>query len=400
MARLFEGLTVLDLTQGMAGAITTMVLADGGAEVIKIEPPQGDATRREAAFVMWSRGKKSVVLDLKTPTGSDSLRSLAGTADVFVTAWSPGVAERLGVGLPQLREANPGLVTCSITGFGPVEQLTHLKGYEGIVAVKTGRHHAFDAQIPKDGPIYPALNCGSYGAAMYALQGILAALHMRRKTGRGQHVETSLLQSLNAYDWWWLRRQVMRREGGFEMPMAGAPTPQYFVGPAKDGRWLQTANAMSHLVINFVIGIGASELLDDPRFAGIPNVPEGPDREELYRIWYEKLAGKTLDEWMQVFSHEVDAGAEPFMTTQEGMSHPQVLHNGDVIEVDDPMVGASRQLGPLVKLSRTPMGPQGPAPKLGQHTREALAAAGRRRPAASPQRNAGAPLPARGRHHP
>ena len=374
MTQACAGLTVVDATQGMAGGLATMVLADGGAEVIKIEPPRGDWARSQPAFSMWNRGKKSVVLDLKSQAGRDALSGVLGQADVFLSPWSPDEAQRLGLDYAELRAANPGLVLCALTGFGPLKRYAHLKGYEGIVAAKTGRHRAFDGQIKKDGPIYAAVPCASFGAAMYAVQGILAALHARRRSGRGQLVETSLVQALNAYDWGYLAWQMQRRGGsaggGF---VAGSPTPQYYVARTKDGRWVQMANAMSHLVVNYVVGIGAGDMLDDPRFSSIPNIEEPADMEAMYEIWQSKMSEKTLDEWMRIFTTEVDVGAEPFLTTQEGMEHHQTVHNGNIIDVDDPVLGRTRQLGPLVKLSETPMTPRGAAPALGQHTDEVLA---------------------------
>ena len=372
MAKVCEGLTVLDLSRGMAGSVATMVLADAGAEVIKVEPPLGDPGRRHPAFIMWNRGKKSVVLDLKSPDGASGLQAIAEKADVAISSWSREKARAMGLNGDLLREVNPGLVTCSITGFGPVEAYSHLKGYEAIVAAKTGRFHAFDNQIAKDGPPFAAVPCGSYGAAMYALQGIIAALHVRGRTGRGQHVETSLLQGLTAYDWAWLTQQMQER-GTFTPFVRGSPTPQYYVAQCGDGRWLQMANSMSHLVINFVVGIGASDLLDDPRFAAMPDIMVGEDMEELYRIWHAKMGEKPIDEWQRIFSTEVDVGSEPFLTTQQGMDHPQALHNGNIIELNDPAVGHTRQVGPLVTFTETPLEPQGPAPTLGEHTEEVLA---------------------------
>ncbi len=383
MASVCNRLTILDLTQGLAGGLATMVLADAGAEVIKIEPPEGDWSRDHPAFIMWNRGKKSVVLDLKSPEGLGHFRSLAGSADVLLTAWSPKTAGRLGVDYRGLREQNPGLVTCAITGFGPLQSYSHLKGYEGIVSAKTGRMHSFDGQIEKDGPIYAAVNCASYGTAMYAIQGIMGALHVRRQTGRGQHVATSLLQALTAYDWGWLVWQMQQRPG-YQPFVMGSPTPQYYVGRTKDGRWIQSANGMSHLIINFAIGIGASEILDDPKYVGLPNIAAGDDMEKLYELWQARMLERTAEEWMDVFTNEVDVGAEPFLTSQEALDHPQALHNGNVIELHDPAVGMTRQLGPLVTFADTPMVPQGPAPALGQHTEEVLASIAQRKPGVKP----------------
>ncbi|MCH7554040.1 MAG: CoA transferase, partial [Chloroflexi bacterium] len=378
MTSICEGLTILDASSGMAGGLATMVLADAGAEVIKIEPPTGDPSRGQPAFIMWNRGKKSVVLDLKTPQGQGHLLDLAKTADGIVVNAMPGKASRLGLDYERLARANPGLVYCSISGFGPLKEFAHLKGYDAVVNAKTGRVHAFDKQMEKDGPRYAAVMCGTFGAAMYAVTGTLAALYVRNKTGKGQKVETSILQGLFPYDWEWLGWQLAKRPNQPEGFQRGSPTPQYFVGRTKDGKWLQCANSMSHLFVNFLVGMGLTDLLTEERYQGLPNIPAGPDMEELYLKLHERMQTKTAEEWLDIFVHEFDVACEPMRTAQEAFDHPQVIHNGNWIELDDPTVGATKQLGPLVHCSETPLAPQGPAPALGQHTAEVLASVGQR----------------------
>ena len=380
MAQLCEGLTILDVSQGMAGGLATMVLADGGAEVIKIEPPAGDWARGHPAFVMWNRGKKSVVLDLKSEPGRRHLRDLARTADVLVSTAMPGTEAQLGLDYADLAKENAGLVYCSITGFGPMKKFAHLKGYDAIVNAKTGRVHSADNQIEKDGPRYTAVMCGTFGAAMYAITGIMAALYAREQTGAGQKVETSLAQALFSYDWSWLGDQLAKRSSPPAGFLRGSPTPQYFVGRSKDGKWIQFANSMSHLFVNFLAGLGLTELLVEERYQNLPNIPAGPDMEELYEKLHARLQEKTADEWMNIFLHEVDAACEPFLSTQEAFDHPQVVHNKSFAVVDDPVLGPTKQLGPLVQCSETPLAPQGPAPALGQHTDAVLASIGSRKP--------------------
>ena len=372
MASICEGLTILDVTQGMAGGLATMVLADAGAEVIKIEPPRGDASRNHPAWIMWNRGKKSLVLDLKQSDAQGKLRDLAARADAIVVGGMPGTEESLGLDYETLSKTNPGLIYTSITGFGGLKEFAHLKGYDGIVNAKTGRVHSFDKQLEKDGPRYAAVMCGTFGAAMYAITGTLAGLLIRDRTGRGQKVETSLMQALFAYDWSWLGWQLAKRDVGPPPFVRGSPTPQYFVGRTKDGTWLQASNSMSHLFVNFVVGMGLSDVLEEERYQNLPNIPAGPDMEELYERLHARMREKTADEWMGIFTTEVNAACEPFRTSQQAFDHPQVIHNGNWLELDDPTVGRTKQLGPLVKCSETPLAPQGPAPALGQHTEEVL----------------------------
>jgi len=380
MPKICEGLTVLDVSQGMAGSLATMVLADAGAEVIKLEPPSGDSFRSHPASIMWNRGKKSAILDLKTSQGKTAFQSLAKTADVVVYSGMPDGDARLGIDYAALAKANPGLVYCKITGFGPLKSLAHLKGYDAIVNAKTGRIHSFDKQLPKDGPRYAAVMCGSYGAAMHAIQGVMAALYARDKYGKGQKVETSITQGLFAYDWGWLGWQTARRSALPPAFVTGSPTPQYFVGRTKDGVWLQGSNSMSHLFVNFLVGMELSEVLAEERYLKLPNIPPGKDMEELYEKMHARMQEKTADEWMDIFVNKVDAACEPFRTTQQALDHPQVIHNGNVIELFDPAVGKTRQLGPIVKAADTPLEPQGPSPALGQHTQQVLDSIKARKP--------------------
>ncbi len=380
MAKICEGLTVLDLSTGMAGGLAAMVLADAGAEVVKIEPPAGDWSRGHPAWIMWNRGKKSAVLDLKKPQDRDHLKQLVRAADVLLTTYTPDTQARLGVTYDSMTSQNPGLVYCSITGFGPLKKFAHLKGYDAIVNAKTGRVHAFDKQIQKDGPRYAAVMAGTYGAAMYAITGIMAALCVREQTGRGQKVETSLMQAMFAYDWDWLSAQLAKRAAPPKAFQRGSPTPQYFVGRTKDGKWIQFANSMSHLFVNYLAGMGLTDLLAEPRYQGLPNIEAGKDMEELYAKLHARMQERTCDEWMNIFLHEVDAAAEPLLRTTEAFNHPQVVHNKNFFEVDDPAAGKTKQLGPLVMCSETPLAAQGPAPALGQHTKEVIASLKARKP--------------------
>ena len=375
MPGMCDGLRVIEVSQGMAGGLAGMILADAGAEVIKVEPPSGDRTRAQPAWIMWNRGKKSVVLDLKTSEGRAGVRDLAATADLLIAAVHTGAAGRLGIDYETLSQANPGLVHCSITGFGPIKRWSHIKGWDAVVNAKTGRARAFDKQVQKDGPAFAAIPAASYGAAMYAITGSMAALHARERTGRGQKVETSLAQAILAYDWMWLQWQMDRKPNQPTRPPGGSPTAQYFVGRTKDGKWIQCANAMSHLFVNFLLALDLGDLLGEERYANVPQIPAGPDLEELYEKLHERMQTKTADEWMDLFINQYDVAAEPFMTAQDAFDHPQITHNGNWIEVTDPAVGKTRQLGPLVKCSETPMGPQGPAPALGEHTAALLSAA-------------------------
>ena len=372
MAQVMDDITVLDFTWGMAGGIATMVLSDFGAEVIKLEPPKGDPFRVFPAALQWNRGKKSVILDLKTPEGRKQAQGLAQMADVVIESFRPGGAERLGIGYETLSAQRSDLVYCSLTGFGPRGPYAHYKGYEGVVAAKLGRMMAFAQQSNREGPNYGAVQVASHSAAMALVRGVIAALMVRDKTGQGQKVETSLLQAFTPYDLRdWIMWQMMIKfpERFPEDPWARfLPTPGYLPARTKDGRWIQLANIVDRLFRASIHAIDLDFVFEDPRFKTAPMLME-EDWETLREMILARIQEKTLEEWMDIFVNDTaDVAAEPFLTAQEGMDHPQIVYNGNIQEVQDPSVGRMRQLGPLVQLSETPGSLKGPAPDRGQHT--------------------------------
>jgi crotonobetainyl-CoA:carnitine CoA-transferase CaiB-like acyl-CoA transferase len=367
-----EGLRIVDFSDGFPGALATMVFADSGADVVKVEPPEGDPTRRHYASVMWHRGKKSVVLDMKSSEGREAAQRLAATADVVVHSFRPGVAEALGFDYENLASTNSGLVYSAISSFGPHGPYSGFKAYEGIVAAKTGWFQDYEGMGDKDGPVYAAVPVASYSAAMSTVQGVMAALYVRQRTGRGQKVETSLLQGLMNIDITsWLAWKTNVGEPGPPWTKAWA-LPGYLVARTKDDKWLQLGNTPPTLFRSFMEAVGLAHVYEDPRFASLPRTQDQAGQEEITRLLLEKMQEKTADEWMDLFMANGDVACEPFRTTQEGLQHPQVGHNGNAVEVDDPSVGKTLQVGPLAFFSETPAGPQGPAPLLGQHTEEVL----------------------------
>jgi crotonobetainyl-CoA:carnitine CoA-transferase CaiB-like acyl-CoA transferase len=184
----------------MAGGLATAVLADFGAEVVKIEPPAGDPFRSYPAWLAWNRGKKSAVLDLKSAEGRRQAQRLAERADVVIESFRPGVGLRLGIDYAGLAAINPRLVYASISGWGQQGPLSQVAGYEGVVAAKSGRMASFEGQMNRAGPAYAAVQVGTWAASQAAVRGILAALFARDAHGRGQWVQTSLLQNMIPYD--------------------------------------------------------------------------------------------------------------------------------------------------------------------------------------------------------
>ena len=369
-----SGLRVLDLSRTWTGALATLLLADAGAEVIKIEAPGGDPTWKHYASPLWHRGKKSAFLDLKTPDGRETLRLLAARSDVLLHTLMPGADKRLGADYETLKGVNPSLVYCAVSGFGPLKGLENVKGYDAIVAAHTGRFHVFRKQIDREGPKFAALPVASFGAGMLAVQAVLSALLVREQTGRGQKVETSLLQSLIAYDWYWLMWQLEHRGLNPQLGWSDAlPDAQYFICPTKDGKWLQMANAMEHLFYNWIIGIGLGDYLADPRFSRFPNTDSKETEEELFQRMYKRMEERTLDEWTHTFMTDVDAASEPFRQTHEAFTHPQVVSYAHTMTVETPDGRFIRQPSRIATFTETPVITTRPAPIPGQHTEEVIA---------------------------
>ena len=372
-----DGLTVLDFSWGMPGGLATAVLADFGADVIKVEPPAGDPSRDHPAWIAWNRGKKSVVLDLKTPQGRAQALELARHADVVVESFRPGVAAQLSIDYATLSQVNPGLVYTSISGWGQDGPLAQIRGYEGVVAAKSGRMMDFAGQTNREGPVYAAVQTASWAASQAAVRGTLAALLARDRTGRGEWVQTSLLQGMIPYDFFGLiNRQFSRRDPGTFPAGAMAdrlrlPSLQYIPVRTRDGRWLQHANLMSRLFHAFLRAAGLAWVFEDERFKDAPAMSD-ENREVLREIILERMQEKTLDEWMRIYIEDGDIAAEPYLHTVDGMQHEQFLHNGHAVEISDPRVGALTTIGLLAALADTPGEVGGPAPALGEHNHDVL----------------------------
>ena len=381
MAGPCTGLTVLDFSLGMPGAICTLVMADYGAEVIKVEPPGGDPFRFQPAWISWNRGKKGIVLDLSTEEGQEQAIQLAGQADVLVESFRPGDMAGWGLGYETLAHLYPRLVYCSITGFGQKGPLRRVKGYEGVVAAKAGRMLNLQGQPNREGPVYSAVYTGSWHASQAAVRGIIGALRVRDLCGRGQWVQTSIIQALasphdfNAGDGGLMNVQLRRRDPerfpGRPAGPRGLSTVGYVPVRTKDGAWLQHANQRVPHIQGHLRTIGLGSLLEEQRFEKVPAI-DLENRELLRREILKKQLEKTADEWMEIYLQDGNIAAEPYRNSVQAMDHPAVVSNGTVVTINDPRVGPMRTLAPIVDFRDTPGEPSGPAPDVGQHHAEVL----------------------------
>jgi crotonobetainyl-CoA:carnitine CoA-transferase CaiB-like acyl-CoA transferase len=367
-----DGLTVVDFSRLFAGPLCTMTLADMGADVIKVEAPGGDDARHFGPpflggegmnFMALNRGKRSVVLDLKTEDGRAAAAKLTARADVVVENFRPGVADRLGIGYEAVTEANPSVVHCSISGFGPAGQEDGRPALDLILQAVSG---VMVRQADHEGT--PQLLCVTIAdtyAAAQAIQGILAALLVRERTGTGQRVQVSLLEGVltaQAY-------RIICDPERLEFP-AWDDTVPYQAFEASDRDWLAVAVVSPQTWRGLCEAIERPELVDDPRFATNPLRVE--NRDELKEILAGIFARKDRDEWLAELAAAGVASA-PVQDLRDLMTDPLMLRSGVLTEIEHPAAGRVRTLGPGIHLSRTPTRVDAPAPRLGEHTDEVLA---------------------------
>jgi crotonobetainyl-CoA:carnitine CoA-transferase CaiB-like acyl-CoA transferase len=372
-----DGIKVLDLTQFMAGPFCTMLLADMGADVIKIEKPSGgDDIRRSgppfingesAAFMGINRNKRSIVIDLKSDEGQSILHRMAGAADVVVENMRPGTMDRMGLGYQDLHRENPALVYCSISGFGTTGPYKDRPGFDlmaqgmsGLMSI-TG---VAGGPPMRNGPPITDLNAG-----IYAAFGIMNAYVSRLKTGMGQHIDASLLEAGIAYTIW---ESAMFFATGVPPGPVGsghhlsAPYQAFatkdsyiMVGGANQANWVRLCGAT-----------GREDLLGEERFAS--NALRMQNVVPLEDTLQDTLSQQSTAHWQEVLERAgVPCG--PINDMAEVFADPQVTARDMVVELEHPLAGTTRNIGVPIKLSETPGSVRTAAPTLGQHTDAVLA---------------------------
>lgn len=357
-----EGVKVLDLTSYIAGSFAATWLADLGADVVKIESPTGDPFRVTRGFLAWNRNKRSIVLDLKHPDGLAAFYRMVRQADVVMENYRPGVADRLGVGYEKLREVNPRIIYCSVSGYGQTGPYSQKPAFDpllqaigGVMAGQGG---------PGNPPVFLRIAVSDYYAAALAAYGVAAALYVRERTGLGQRVETSLLNAVIAIQAW----PFVRLEDDPEPFRPGSGLVPYQLFQTADG-WIFIACGNDGFWRNLCRALDIEAFAEDPRFATQP--ARYQNREELLGILQEILLTRTTAEWLELLeAHDVPAA--PVRTIEALFDDPQVKHNEMVVELRHPKLGRIRQMGIPVRLSVTPGRLARPAPMLGEHTEEVL----------------------------
>jgi crotonobetainyl-CoA:carnitine CoA-transferase CaiB-like acyl-CoA transferase len=376
VAPALDGVRVLDLSWGIAGSLGVLMLAEQGADVVKVEPPGGDPFRGYTGYAVWNRSRRSVTLDLKHPDGQAAFHKLAATADVLVETFRPGVTDRLGIGFDALHAENPRLVYCSCPAYPEGHRLADRPGYDALVQAASGQQ--WEQPGWRLGPIFLHMPMPSMAAMFLVPTGILAALIARESTGRGQHVRTSLLQGAFLYTtqiWTW----ATKAPGDFYTTMSKsypAGSHQEMIFEAANDEWVHMS-IMSGLSPvrsqDDILGVDV-EASNNERYAML-------SEEERAQITPRRQAAYKAHErdWIVDQFRENNHAIEPIVPMGDVLGggpsrtpHAQLDANGMVATVDDPELGPTTQVGLPIHLMGTPGAIRGPRPGPGQHNEEIL----------------------------
>ncbi|MFU8778995.1 MAG: CaiB/BaiF CoA transferase family protein [Roseovarius sp.] len=374
------GMKVIELAHIMAGPVCGLMLADMGADVIKVEKPDGDDSRRfvppaihgeSAAYMMMNRNKRGLALNLKNPEAVQVLHRLLEEADVVIENYRMGTMERLGLGYDDLRAINPRLIYCEISGFGRTGPYAERGGFDLIAQGMSGL-----MSITGEGPGRPPVKTGApvsdITAGIVAAMGVCAAYARVLQTGEGQKVDTSLFEAAITQTYW--QSAIAFATGVAPGPMGSAHplNGPYQAFQTADG-WINVGAANQRNWLRFLDVISAPELNDDPRFA--TNHDRMQHLKELEEILNDHLRHETSEVWLERMKR-AGLPAGPVLDILQMQADPQAHARDMIVEVAHPVAGAVKTLGHPVKFSETPANIRSAAPLLGQHSREVLQEAG------------------------
>ena len=378
MARALEGIRVLDVTQVMAGPFCAMLLCDMGADVIKVEAPSGDSSRRmagasgsdSAAFNAVNRGKRGIVVDLKTPQGVAIVRGLAATADVLVENYRPGVMAKLGLDYATLRSECPRLIYASISGYGQTGPASGKGGFDLVAQGVSGLMSVTGE--PGRPPVKVGVPVTDLGAGLFAVCGILAALRHRERSGDGQYIDAALVDAGLALSVWEATELFSRGEVPQPLGSAHRMSAPYQAVRCSDG-FITLGAANDRLFERLAELLGHPEWCVDAKFAS--DSVRVTNRATLAAAIEAVTVEHPRSHWLrELDARDIPCG--PINTYQDVMVDPQVNAREMVVETQHPTLGVISTLGTPIKMSATPLIPGRPAPLLGQHTDEILEEAG------------------------
>lgn len=390
------GIRVLDLSSGISGPMAGMLLADHGAEVTRIERPAGDPFPDLSGYRVWHRGKRSAVLDLTDDEDHDRFLALARSADVLIESYSPGTTARLGIDYETLALLNPRLIYCSITGYGPDGPDAARPGIDALVAARTGHQWEVrgipgstvsklsgtpgplpDVEVPdgcwvgpdRDGPLFSGVPWVSVATFYIATVGINAAIRARHLTGRGQHVQASLLHGVLATTIAGWQKVDHPDIAGFQSWVVDPRAPKGFFR-SSDGRWVHHWVPLPEFIINAAANGMDPAGLVGPRQASMRVGSKVEDMVILHAYQQQMadaVARYSAEQWTSLAA-QVGVPVQTVRSPEEALLDPLLVADGCVTEVDDPEVGPIRQVGRVVELARHPAGRPEPAPRRGEHT--------------------------------
>lgn len=373
MVGALDKLVVIDFTNHLSGPYCAMILADQGADVIKVERPgKGDDLRQSpphvngegAPFMLWNRNKRSIELDLKNPDDLKTAKELVKTADVMVENFRPGVAERIGIGYETMAELNPSLIYCSISGFGQTGPYSSRGGFDLVAQAMSGLMTINGP--PEGGPYRIPIAISDVAAGMNGAIGILTALQHRNKTGEGQQVDVSLLDSALSMCVYEAANVFATGQKPERLGQGHRGSAPYQIFPTKDG-WLALGASQQKFWEQTCEIIGADNLISDPRFL------EKKDRvarqQELAAILAPYFQKENTKHWFKKLD-ALGIPCGPVMDHLETFSDPHIIAREMIAKVHHPKAGSGRTLGTPIKLSKTPGGVRRAAPTLGEHNDE------------------------------
>jgi crotonobetainyl-CoA:carnitine CoA-transferase CaiB-like acyl-CoA transferase len=376
--RPLAGVRILDLTRHMTGPYATVMLADFGADVIKVESvPFGDPSRRTGTafqdgesglFLIWNRGKRSIALDLRTPEGVEAVQRLAKNCDVLIENYRPGVADKIGVGYSDLSKVNPGLIHVSISAFGGTGPRSLDPGTDPVVQAMSGVM-SVTGEADRE-PMYVGVPIADFTGAMVGAQAVMLGLLSRAKTGRGQKIDISMLNALMSslttrLASYWYGGEVPTRHGNEHSVVAPYQAFQTKDGWAVAGVWGGGSDPWER----FCRAVDRMDLFEDPRF--LTNVDRVAHRQELNNILDEVFLGATTAQWQERFQ-EARALFGPVLTIPEAVEQDQAQATGLVTSIEHPKLGEIPMMRPSIQMSDTPGGIERHPPLLGEHSIEVL----------------------------
>ena len=371
-----DGVRIIDVSQMISGPLASMLLADQGADVIKIEPPGGGDPMRAVGrslggiaptFAVANRGKRSLALDLKRECGRGILFRLVESADVFIQNFRPGAAEGIGIGEDAVRAHRPNILYVSISGFGEDGPYAHKRVYDPVIQALSGLA-AIQGDRATGRPRMVRTIIPDKLTAMTAAQAITAGLLARERSGQGQHIRLAMLDAMVSFLWpeGMARYIFAERESAQRVP---APRQQRdLVFQTTDG-YITAGVVVDREWQAFARAVGHPEWLEDERFqTAAGRIAHWDERLELMQ---SALAHRTSAEWFEILD-QAQVPCAPINGRRELLSDPQIAANELIVETDHPVVGPVRQTRPAARFSGTPAEIRGPAPTVGEHTRELL----------------------------